>query len=215
MRAASSAQNWSSPTADLMPTGSPVAAAIDSTNSMRVSTSSKALWRLGLLQSTPTGIPRIAAISGVTFSPGSIPPRPGFAPWESLISIARTGAPSIVASSRSSENRPASSRQPKYAVPTWKVSAPPLRWNSLSPPSPVLCRHPASAAPSFRAVIAAPDSEPKLMAEMFTTESGRNASRLPWARPSTLAHGTGNDGSVCRGSPGRFGSGNAECFTMM
>ncbi len=38
--------------------------------------------------------------------------------------------------------------------------------------------------------------------------------RRPWARPSTLAHGTANDGSVCSGSPGRFGSGNAECLTM-
>jgi len=38
-------------------------------------------------------MPRISAISGVTFAPGSIPPSPGLAPWESLISIALTGAP--------------------------------------------------------------------------------------------------------------------------
>ena len=50
------------------------------------------MWRAGEMQSSPTGTPRIAAISCVTFAPGSIPPSPGFAPCESLISIARTGA---------------------------------------------------------------------------------------------------------------------------
>ena len=71
------------------------------------------MWLGGLMQSRPTGMPRIAAISGVIFAAGSTPPRPGFAPWESLISIARTFAPAIVSSRRSSEKRPCASRQPK------------------------------------------------------------------------------------------------------
>jgi hypothetical protein len=50
--------------------------------------------------------------------------------------------------------------------------------------------HPARAAPRLSASTAAPDSEPKLIAEMFTTDAGRNASRRPRAAPSTFAHGT-------------------------
>ena len=55
MRAASSSQNGPSPTADLMPTGRPVSAAMVSTSSSSPSTSRNAEWPAGLLQSTPTG----------------------------------------------------------------------------------------------------------------------------------------------------------------
>ncbi len=75
-----------------MPTGRPVSWAISSTNSISPSTSENAECAGGLTQSSPAGTQRIAAISGVTFTPGSSPPRPGLAPWESLTSIARTGA---------------------------------------------------------------------------------------------------------------------------
>ena len=81
------------PTALLIPTGSPVASATISTKSSIVSTLLKTACRLGDAQSTPTGMPRISAISSVTLTPGSIPPRPGLAPCDSLISIIRTGAP--------------------------------------------------------------------------------------------------------------------------
>ncbi len=37
--------------------------------------------------------------------------------------------------------------------------------------------------------MALPDNEPKLMAEMLTTDCGRNASRRLRAAPRTLAHG--------------------------
>ena len=53
------------------------------------------------------------AISGVIFARGSTPPRPGFAPWESLISMALTFADATLAMKRSIENRPAPSRAPK------------------------------------------------------------------------------------------------------
>jgi hypothetical protein len=38
------------------------------------------------MESCPAGIPRIAAISSVTFIAGKIPPLPGLAPWLNLIS---------------------------------------------------------------------------------------------------------------------------------
>ncbi len=178
------------PTADLMPTGSPVSAATSSTKSSIESTSWNAVCRLGDAQSTPGSMPRISAISSVTFAPGSMPPRPGFAPCDSLISIALTGAPAHRSvSSRQVEVAPCSSRHPKYDVPIWKTRSPPLRWYGDSAPSPVSCRQPAIAAPRLSASIAFFDSEPKLMPEMLTTLAGRNACRRPRGPPSTLADG--------------------------
>ena len=90
----SSCQKLISPTALLMPTGTPVSSATSSTKSSRLSSSVKAVCRDGLAQSLPIGMPRISLISLVTLAAGSRPPSPGLAPWESLISIARTGADS-------------------------------------------------------------------------------------------------------------------------
>jgi len=47
----------------------------------------EAEWAAGETQSWPSGTPRVAAISALTFAPGRTPPCPGFAPWLSLISI--------------------------------------------------------------------------------------------------------------------------------
>ena len=63
MRSASVSQNPRSPTADLIPTGRPVASAIRSTNSISPSTSENAEWYDGLAQSRPAGTPRMRAIS--------------------------------------------------------------------------------------------------------------------------------------------------------
>ncbi len=104
--------------------------------------------------------------------------------------MARTGAFATCSLRRSRLKRPWSSRQPKYAVPIWKISSPPRRWYGDNPPSPVFCRHPARAAPSLSAATALPDSDPKLMAEMLTTDSGRKAPGRPRAAPSTLAQGS-------------------------
>src|SRR3954465_14111364 len=49
--------------------------------------------------------------------------------------------------------------------------------------------HPARAAPRFSASTAAPDSEPKLMADTLTTDAGRKAPAPPPAAPSPLAPG--------------------------
>ena len=53
--------------------------------------------------------------------------------------------------------------------------------------------------------MALPDSNPKLMAEMLTTDFGRNAPGRPRAAPITLAHGNstscaaiGADGGTAR-----------------
>jgi hypothetical protein len=112
------------------------------------------------MQSTPSGTPRVSAISADTFAAGSTPPSPGFAPWLSLTSSARTGALATSALSRSRSNRPSASRQPKYAVPIWNTSSPPCRWCEERPPSPVLCRQPARAAPRLSASMAAAESDP-------------------------------------------------------
>ena len=116
-----------SPTADLMPTGSPVSSAISSIQSSMLSVSENSAWRDGLTQSWPIGMPRVAAISGEIFAAGSRPPRPGFAPWDSLTSIARTGADATTSLSSPRSKRPPSSRQPKYAVPICRTSSPPWR----------------------------------------------------------------------------------------
>jgi hypothetical protein len=114
MRPARSSQNAPSPTADLMPTGRPVSAAMVSTSSSSPSTSRNAECPAGLLQSTPTGTPRMAAISGVTLAPGSMPPRPGLAPWLNLISMARIDGVTDTRSIRRGRLKvPSSLRQPK------------------------------------------------------------------------------------------------------
>ena len=127
-----------------------------------------------------------------------MPPSPGLAPWESLISIARTGAEATRSLSRARSKLPCSSRQPKYDVPIWKTMSPPLRWYGDSAPSPVFCRQPAMAAPRLSASTALPESEPKLMPEMLTTEAGRIASLRPRAAPTTFAMGNGTLSPACR-----------------
>ena len=155
-----SSQNSRSPTADLMPTGSPVASATSSTKSSIESTSWKTRCRLGEAQSSPAGMPRISAISGADLrAPGSMPPSPGLAPWDSLISIARTGADATRSLSRARSKRPSRVAAAEVAVPIWKTRSPPLRWYGDSPPSPVFCRQPAIAAPRLSASIALPDSD--------------------------------------------------------
>ena len=69
-----------SPTAALMPTGSPVAAAMDSTTSSSASAVPKALCAAGLAQSRSRRMPRVSAISALIFACGSRPPAPGLAP---------------------------------------------------------------------------------------------------------------------------------------
>ncbi len=127
MSLTSSYQNSISPTALLMPTGTPVSVAMSSTKSRRLSTSVNAVCRDGLAQSLPIGMPRISLISWVTLAAGRSPPSPGLAPCESLISIALTGAESTTSLSRSRENLPSSLRQPKYAVPICSTMSPPCR----------------------------------------------------------------------------------------
>lgn len=91
MRRVSSSQNAMLPTADLMPTGRPVSAASSSTQSSSPSVLVSSACRDGLTQSRPSGIPRVAAISGETLTPGSSPPSEGLAPWLSFNSCARIG----------------------------------------------------------------------------------------------------------------------------
>ena len=90
MAQASSFQNSGAETADLIPTGSPVAEAMDSMKTRSEGMSEKAVCASGLRQSIPGATPRRKAISSVTFAAGSRPPLPGSEPWESLSSTPRT-----------------------------------------------------------------------------------------------------------------------------
>ena len=57
--------------------------------------------------------PRVAAISGVTLGPGSTPPRPGLAPWDSLIEIALTEGSAAFSVNFSASKCPSGVRHPK------------------------------------------------------------------------------------------------------
>ena len=61
----------------------------------------------------PTGTPRVSAISGVTLGPGSTPPRPGLAPWESLIEMALTDGSAAFSVNFSASKCPSGVRHPK------------------------------------------------------------------------------------------------------
>jgi hypothetical protein len=98
-------------------------------------------------------------------------------------------------------------------VPIWKISSPPLRWYGERPPSPVFCRQPAIAAPRFRASTACGDREPKLIAEMFTMDRGRNC----WARsrgpPRIFADGSVSPSPACASDAGAM-SANVRCLMI-
>ncbi len=69
--------------ASLKPTGLPPdSVRRRATNSSSPSGVEKAEWLAGETQSTPTGTPRVAAISALTLAAGSTPPCPGLAPCE-------------------------------------------------------------------------------------------------------------------------------------
>ncbi len=154
------------------------------------------------------------AISGETLAPGSIPPSPGLAPCESLISSATTGARATHSSSAPRSKFPPRSRQPKYPVPIWKTRSPPCRWWSEIPPSPVFCQQDAPAAPRLSASIARPDSAPKLIPLMFTALGGRIARARPWAAPRTFGPGRRNSGADPTVPGSGFGCARAACLTI-
>ncbi len=105
------------PSTTLNPVGLPVMSRtwlIISSKSLTERTSG---WPLGLIESSPTGICRIAAISSPTLAPGRIPPFPGLAPWLSLISNIFTCGRCAISISLSSSSEPSSFRTPYFAVP--------------------------------------------------------------------------------------------------
>ncbi|MCY1312854.1 hypothetical protein D9M70_633210 [compost metagenome] len=109
---ANHSQGW--PTQNLKPTGLPPdSSRRRATNFIRPMGESKAEWVAGELQSCQGATPRASAISGVTLPAGRMPPCPGLAPWDSLISIILTCGVQAFLTKASSENAPCSSRQPK------------------------------------------------------------------------------------------------------
>ncbi len=129
-------------------------------------------WLAGEMHVCPTGTPRASAISSVTLAPGSTPPSPGLAPWESLMLMALTCGRVALRRKISGSKLPSASRVPKYPEPnSQKMSASCARWYPVSPPSPVSCANPPFAAPLFMASTAFLDREPKLMEEMLSREA--------------------------------------------
>ena len=116
------------PTAVLTPTGRPVSSRIQAIFSSSSPMLAMSRWRFGLIESRPSGMPRICAISAVTFSPGSTPPLPGFAPCESLISNAFTHLATSSLQPLARTRLPCASRTPYLAVPICMMtSQPPSR----------------------------------------------------------------------------------------
>ena len=70
-------------------------------------------WRDGEMQSTPSGTPRVAAISALTLAPGSTPPWPGLAPWLSLSSTILIWSLLAFSANFSAQNVPSALRQLK------------------------------------------------------------------------------------------------------
>ncbi|MOA12179.1 hypothetical protein D3C78_1321520 [compost metagenome] len=102
------------PRQNLKPTGLPPDSsrrrARNSSSSTGVANS---LCRAGEMQSSPSGTPRVAAISAVTLCLGRMPPWPGLAPWLSLTSIIFTCGSLACTAKRCGSKRPSAMRQPK------------------------------------------------------------------------------------------------------
>ena len=148
--------------------------------------------RDGLMQSSPSGMPRVAAISG-----GHLGRRqqPAEARLGALAELdlqrphRRAGHQVLepVAGRTGPARRGSRSRRCRSGRPARRRGGGTAR----APPSPVLCRQPASAAPRLSASMALPDSEPKLIAGDVDhrLRAGTRRGR-PRAAPSTLAHGS-------------------------
>ena len=72
-----------------------------------------ALWYVGENTSWPCGTILASAISAVTLAAGRMPPCPGLAPWETLISIILTCGRVAFVRNASGSKSPLASRQPK------------------------------------------------------------------------------------------------------
>ncbi len=110
----------------LKPTGLPVSSRIRAIIASRSSTELMSGWRFGLIESWPSRMPRMRAISALTLAPGRMPPLPGLAPCDSLISNMRTLSCAASSRSLSSERLPSRSRTPYLAVPICTTRSQPV-----------------------------------------------------------------------------------------
>lgn len=102
------------PTHNLNPTGLPP----ESLRSVaRNPTNSVGVWNAlcdgGETTVCPTGTPRVAAISALTFAPGNTPPSPGLAPCDSFTEMALTDGSAALSAKATGSKRPSASRHPK------------------------------------------------------------------------------------------------------
>ena len=102
------------PTQNLMPIGLPSESSRSCSMNLTISRGVRnAEWDAGDRQSLSIGISRASAISAEIFSLGSMPPRPGFAPWEILMVMPLTSGSSAFSANFSGLKVPSSLRQPK------------------------------------------------------------------------------------------------------
>ena len=83
------------------------------------------------------------------------------------------------------------------------------------PPSPVVCRAPASAHALVERLDGAPAERAEAHPDTFTTDDGRNACARPRGPPSTLAHGSGRAGSGASARRGGPATGKVTCLTIV
>ncbi|WP_207919654.1 hypothetical protein [Micromonospora sp. KC207] len=68
--------------------------------------------------------------------------------------------------------------------------------------------------PRLSAATALPDSEPRLIPEMLTTDSGRNTRARPRAAPSTFAHGSRTSCPAVAAADGGTARPNVRCLMI-
>ncbi len=125
----------------------------------------------GETTSLPASTPRASAISGVTFSPGRMPPCPGLAPWDSLTSIifylvesGIAGEPLFVESAVFVATSEVSGTNLPDQISAWfPVIA------DMEPFAGIVIEVPHLCASILRLRMALADNEPKLIAEMLKT----------------------------------------------
>ena len=118
----------------------------------------------------PTGTPRVAAISALTLAPGSTPPSPGLAPWDSLIEMALTAGSCAFSANFVASKLPscvAAAEVPRTDLPDQVAAG--RQVVRTDPALAGVVGESAPAAPPLSASIALADSAPKLIAETLSS----------------------------------------------
>ena len=199
-RSVRSCQKPRSPTADLMPTGRPVSVG-EQLDEVEHRVDVAELGVPGRAEAVlALGMPRVSAISRETLAAGRTPPRPGLAPWLSLISSARIGAPSDELL-EPVEAEPARRRRGSRSTPCRSGRPARRRGGGTATPRPRRCcaGSPASAAPRFIASIGVAGQRPEAHRRDVHDRRRPEACRRPRARRAPSRRAAGPPGRRRRG----------------